>query len=127
MSGKLLIDIRKQSEKFIKSGGFEEDIKLLHPSGLPVLDLKGIHTKHWISFDTDGSQINSKNAHILISEKDLINSLYPYRNLKTKNIDLKKHRIEVKDSSGIVKKYVINETYPSETFGLIVCILSDFE
>lgn len=127
MTGRLLLDARKQARKFIQSGGTEEDIILTHPSGSPVLDLKGIHTKHWMAFDTDGAQINSKNAHILISEQDLIDASYVYRDPKTQNIDLKKHRISSKDSSGILKHYVINETYPSETFGLIGCILGDFK
>jgi hypothetical protein len=127
MSGKLLEAARKDALNFITSGGFEEDIILTHPSGSPVLNLKGLHSKHWIGFDSDGSQINSKNAHILISEKVLVDSLYVTRNLKTGNIDLLKHRITVKDSTLIEKEYVILECYPSETFGLIVCVLGDYK
>lgn len=127
MTGKLLAQARKDARKFTSSGGFEEDITLIHPSGTPFLSFTGIHTKHWISLDTDGNQINSKNAHILIDESVLQQGNYPVRDLKTGNIDLYKHRINVKDSTGIEKSYVINETYPSETFGLIVCILGDFK
>ena len=127
MSGKLLEAARKDALKFISSGGFEEDIILTHPSGLPVLNLKGLHSKHWIGFDSDGNQINSKNAHILISEEVLTLNGYITRNLRTNNIDLEKHRVTVKDSTLIEKEYVIQECYPSETFGLIVCILGDFK
>lgn len=127
MSGKLLQAARLDALKFISKGGFEEDIVLIHPSGAPSLNIKGLHSKHWISFDTNGSQINSKNAHILISENVLIDLLYPVRNLKTGNIDLKNHRITVKDATLIEKEYIINECYPSETFGLIVCILGDYK
>jgi hypothetical protein len=127
MAGKLLQQARKDARKFLGSGGFEEDIILSNPTKTKTLNLKGFHSKHFISFDSDGNQINSKNAHILISEKDLIESDYPYRNQKTKNIDLYKHRIEAVDQNGELKKYVINENYPSETFGLIICILADAE
>jgi len=127
MSGKLLQAARLDALKFISKGGFEEDIVLTHPSGAPFLDITGIHSKHWINFDTNGSQVNSKNAHVLISEKVLIDLEYPVRNSKTGNIDLKNHRITVKDSTLIEKEYIINECWPSETFGLIVCILGDYK
>lgn len=127
MSGKLLKAARDDAKKFIIKGGFEEDIVLTHPSGFPALNIKGLHSKHWISFETDGSQVNSKNAHILISENILIKQGYQTRNLKTGNVNLVNHRITVKDATLIEKEYVINECYPSETFGLIVCILGDYK
>ena len=127
MSGKLLEQARKDARKFLSSGGFEEEMTLTHPSGAPSLTFKGLHSKHWISFDTDGSQVNSKNAHISISEQFLNENGYVTRNPKTGNIDLYKHRISVKDSTLIEKNYVINEVQPSETFGVIICILGDFK
>ena len=125
MAGKLLQMARKDAAKIVKSGGFEEDITISSSSGLTSV-IKGIHTKHWINYDTNGLPINSKNAHILINESDLIEKGFTVRS-QTGNIDLRKSKILVKDSTGEEKKFVITETYPSETFGLIVCILGDYE
>lgn len=86
----------------------------------------GLHSKHHLATDTDGSKVNSKNASISISEQLLIDNEYPVRNNKGE-VSLKKHKVLVKDSTGITKQYVINEWFPDETIGLIVCILEDFE
>ena len=62
MSGKLLEAARKDMAKIVQSGGFEEDITFSDPSsGLSAI-IKGLHSKHWLSFDTDGNAFNSKNA-----------------------------------------------------------------
>lgn len=124
MAGRMLQQARKDALKINKAIGWEEDIKLSTPDNTLTINLKGIHTKHHISFDDVGQRINAKNAHILISEKDLNELLYPYRN-STGNIALIGHKVEVADFNGDIKKFIINETYPSETFGLIVCILGD--
>ena len=126
MSGKILEMARKDAAKFVKSGGFEEDISISSPSGI-TLEIKGLHSKHWIGFDSTGVQINSKNAHILINENDLKEGGIETRNAISGNVDLRRFKVVVKDSTLIGKKYVITETYPSETFGLIVCILGDYE
>lgn len=141
MAGRMLQQARKDALKINKAIGWEEDIKLSTPDNSLTVNLKGIHTKHHISFDDVGQRINAKNAHILISEKDLLNAFnpdfntdyntdfnsilsYPYRN-QTGNIALIGHKVEVSDFNGDIKKFIINETFPSETFGLIVCILGD--
>lgn len=85
-----------------------------------------IHTKHHLGIDTDGRRVNSKNAHISVSEKHLVDALYPVRNLKGE-VSLYLHKVLVADSTGIEKKYKITEAYPDETVGLIVCILTDSE
>lgn len=126
MSGRLLQQARKDALKINKAIGWEEDIKLSTPDHTFTIDLKGIHTKHHISFDDAGQRINAKNAHILIDEKDLIENDYTYRN-NTGNVALIGHFVDVADSNGDIKKFKINETYPSETFGLIVCILGDID
>lgn len=126
MSGSLLIQARKDAIKYLTKGGFQENISLETPSKSQIIDITGIYTSHHKSYDTEGSPVNSKSSHILIKEKDLIDANYPYKNPRTGNIDLKKHRILVKNSSNVVQKYIINEAYPSETFGLISCILGQF-
>lgn len=125
MAGSLLEQARKDAMNIINSGGFEEDITLTNPQGLS-LEIKGLHSKHWLAQDTDGNLVNGKNAHITISEQVLNSNNYKTRN-QTGNIDLRNHIVLVKDSTGIPKKYIINECFPSETFGLIVCILGDYK
>lgn len=143
MSGKLLNNARKDALKINKAIGWEDDIKLSTPDNSLTANLKGIHTKHHLAFDDLGQRVNAKNAHVLIAEKDLLNAFnpdfdtdfntdfksmksYPYRN-QTGNVALLGHFVDVADSNGDVKKFIINETYPSETFGLIVCILGDID
>jgi hypothetical protein len=126
MSGNLLAKARRDVKKFIKSGGFQEDISLITPNGLITLFTTGLASKHWINFDSDGVPINSKNAHICLDEDVLTLNNYPYRN-NDGDITLNRHKINVKDSSGIIKNYVIKEWFPDETLGLIVCILADYD
>ena len=124
MAGSLLQDARIQAKNYITEGGFESDINITTPDGAISLDITGWATKHHINFDTDGAQINAKNAHICISEQVLADAGYPVR--VNEEIFLKNHRIIVKDSSGVSKNYIIKENLPNETLGLIVCILGDF-
>lgn len=126
MAGKLLNRARLDAKKYITRGGFEEDITLIAPNGGPTLETKGWATKHWINFESDGNPINSKNAHICIDETLLTEAGYPLRN-SDQEVHLKNHRVAVKDSSGIVKNYIVNEWFPDETLGLIVCILGDYQ
>lgn len=110
----------------VSSMGFEEAILLKTPNNLTQVELLGLHSKHWLNFDNNGNSVNSKNAHITINESDLIANNYPYRNSQ-QEINLDRHKVEVSDSSRFVKKYVILEWHPSETFGTIICTLGDYE
>jgi len=125
MSGSLLQSIRQDAKRYITSGGFEENINITTPDDAQSFNITGWATKHHLNFDTDGTQINSKNAHICIDEQKLVDVGYPVRT--NEEVNLLGHKVIVKDSSGIDKKYVIRENFPDETFGLIVCILGDFE
>lgn len=126
MSGSILQKARRDARKYITRGGGEENITLTSADGLTVLETKGWVSKHWINFDTDGSSVNSKNAHITLDEALLVESNYPVRN-ENGEVFLRKHRVSTPDSTGIVKNYVILEWLPDETLGLIVCILGDYE
>jgi hypothetical protein len=115
MSGSLLNSVRKDALKYATKGGFEEDITLTTPDSNTVLNLKGLATKHWINFDTDGAPVNSKNAHICIPESDLEIASYPAR--RNGEVYLRNHLVSVKDSTGVLKNYVIKEWFPNETLG----------
>lgn len=125
MVGALLESVRKDVKKYILEGGFESDIKITNPSGNISLDTTGWASKHHINFDTDGAPINAKNAHICLDEDALVAGGILVR--VNEEVVLRDYKIEVKDSSGIIKKYIIKEIFPDETLGLIVCVLGDFE
>jgi len=125
MSGKLLKRVRLDADRHITKGGFEETISLTTPDGVSQVLTKGFATKHWISFDQDGNSISSKNAHISISESKLVSLDYPVRDTNGE-VRLYGHKVSVSDSSGVTKDYVINDVYPDETIGLIICILGDY-
>ena len=126
MTGKLLQLAKRDSKRFLMSGGFEEDIILKTPNGLNQVSLTGFATKHWISFDTEGLQVNSKNAHVTIDENHLVLKGFTVRNAKGE-ISLLKHLVSFIDSSGVLKNYVVKSNYPDETLGLIVLILEDYK
>jgi len=125
MAGKLFDLVKRDSRFFVTKGGFQEDITITNITGDITLNITGFATKHHIGIDLDGNTVNTKNVHVCISELDLVASDYPTRN-ERQEIDLFKHRISFKDSSGIVKNYVVKEVFPDETNGLIVLILGDF-
>lgn len=126
MKGSLLNLAIKDSKRYITKGGFESEISLETPDSNTTVDVTGYATKHWLRFQDEISVVNTKSAHICISEEELREKLYPVRN-SGNEVDLYQHRVKVIDSSNLIRSYVITETYPNETLGLIVCILSDIE
>lgn len=125
MSGGLLQAAKADAKKHVMEGGFEETITLSTPDGASSIETTGFATKHHINFDTDGTAINAKNAHICVDENSLSLAGYPVR--IDEEVNLLNHRVIFADSSGINKKYIIKENFPDETLGLIVCILGDYE
>ncbi|PXX26276.1 hypothetical protein C7967_11538 [Thalassospira sp. 11-3] len=126
MSGNILQAAKADAKKYITAGGFQEDLTIKTPDENTVLQITGFATKHHINFDSDGNPVNSKNVHICISESDLVANSYQVRNAKGE-VALINHRVTFKDSSGLDRDYIIKETLPDETLGLITCILGDFK
>ena len=125
MVGNILKAARADAKRYTSSGGFEDDITIKTPDGSTTVNIKGSATKHHISFDTDGNQVNSKNAHIRIVEDDLVALGYPVRNASGEG-NLRNHLVSVPDSTLVIRNYIITETFPNETMGVIVCILGDY-
>lgn len=121
-----LLEKAKQDIERITSNldGFAAVITLTAPDDSTVT-VNGLHSKHHLGIDPEGNRVNTKNAHISISEKFLTDASYPVRNASGQ-VHLKKHRVSVKDSTGEVCEYVITEFFPNETIGLITCILGDY-
>ncbi len=88
--------------------------------------ITGLRSKIHLGVDTDGAAVNSRKAHISFSEKFLIDAGYPVRN-DAGEVAIVGHRVNVADSTGVIKKYVIQNVYPDETIGLIPCTLEDFK
>jgi len=89
-------------------------------------EVKGLHTKHHLQVGTNGVAFNGKNAHVSVSEKVLLDKNYPTRNADG-NVDFRRHKVKVKDSTGIEKTYEIREWFPDETVGVLIFILNDFK
>lgn len=102
------------------SNDFGVSITIISPTNVSTT-LTGIHTKHHLGIDTDGNMVNSKKASIAFSEKFL-----SCRN-SNEEVSLTNYRVEVKDSTGIAKNYIVQQWFPDETIGLIVCILEDYD
>ncbi len=106
--------------------GWGTAIKVTTPDGVTSVDVSGIAVKHHINIDTEGLTVNSKNSHCSISEELLVDAGYVVRD-SDQEVDMVNHRVEWVDSSGVLKRYVIRESYPDEKVGVIVMILGDFE
>lgn len=105
--------------------GFGVEIKLIAPTGEEA-DVAGLHTKHAQGFDPEtGRPVSSKNAHVSVTEIQLMEAYYPYRNQKGE-VKMRDHKVEVKDSTGLTKQYKVNDAMPDETLGVIVMILGDY-
>lgn len=105
--------------------GFATTITFTAPTA-EIAIVAGLAMKHHISIDSEGNPINSKNAHISVSEKLLTDVAYPTRNTAGE-VDLLNHKVEYVDSTGISKEYSVQQNFPDETIGMITCILQDFE
>jgi len=86
----------------------------------------GLHSKQHLGIDTDGNTVNSKKAHISVSEQLLTDANYPVRN-NDGEVNITGHKVTVKDSTENDKVYVIIECFPNETIGLLTCVLGDYE
>lgn len=86
----------------------------------------GTHTKHHQSFDLEtGKDLNAKKASVTVVEQALTDLDYPVR--ENGEVDLKDHLVRVKDSTGTEYQYVVDQWFPDEALGLIVCILGKYE
>lgn len=107
-------------------GGFGVEITLIAPNGQQAT-LTGFHTRHHLGIDAEGQRINSTQASIVFSDRNLlnVNGQYPLRN-GSGEVDLKGHLVNVKDSTNVVRPYVVKEHFPDEKLSGIVVILSDY-
>lgn len=121
--GKILNMARKNAHLILTSFGFESDITL--KKGTIQVAIKGLAPVHHLSFDTEGQTVNSKNAHVTVSEQSLNDVSFPCRNAKGE-VYLVGVLISFSDSSGVSKTYVVKENFADDTIGVIVLNLGKY-
>ncbi len=124
MVGNLLARARQDAKKIVTNLGFQNDVFLINPMSMAFIQLKGLTSKHWIKFDTDGSPINAKNVHLNLVEEDIQALGFETRG-KNGNVKLIDYYVIVQDSTNVYKNYQVKEVYPNESLGLIVFILGN--
>lgn len=87
--------------------------------------ITGLHSKHHLGMDETGTPVNTKNAHLSFHESQITDQGGSIRNAAGE-VAIVGWTAAVKDSTGTSKEYVIRQTMPNETTGLIVCILGDY-
>jgi len=101
-------------------------ISLTNADSSETIDILGIATKHHLQFTDEGVEVNGKNAHVSFSEKQCTDLSFSIRN-GNGEVDLTDFKVVWKDSTTQDKTYIIREWFQDETFGMIVCILGDYE
>ena len=124
MVGNLLAQARKDAKHVVTKLGFQNDVFLINNLSMNFIQLKGLTSKHWLQFDSDGSPINAKNVHLNLIEKDIQELGFETRG-KNGNVNLLDYYVIVQDSTNNYKKYQVKEVYPNESLGLIVFILGN--
>lgn len=104
--------------------GWTEEVQFIAPTG-ETTTIRCIKSKIHLGVDSDGNAINSRRGHISFSEKFLNDANYPLRT--NGEVNLRRHRVKLKDSTGAVNDWIIREWFPDETVGLITCMLVDYE
>lgn len=124
--GDILQRAYRDANRIVMQGGFQDDILLTNPANTLTVTTTGFRTKHWINYDNDGNlTVDTKNAHVCVSEADLTLKGVQVRNNK-KEVRLKDYIVQAKDNTGELKKYKVLRNLPDETLGLIVLILGDY-
>lgn len=124
MVGNLLAQARKDAKHVVTKLGFQNDVFLINNLSMNFIQLKGLTSKHWLQFDSDGSPINAKNVHLNLIEKDIQELGFETRG-KNGNVNLLDYYVIVQDSTNNYKKYQVKEVYPNESLGMIVFILGN--
>jgi len=122
----LLDKIKRDAQRILSNGDeYAVDITFINAE-LTTATIKGLHAKRHLPVYTDGNPINTRTSYISFAEAVLSEAGYPVRNTKGE-VSLVAHRVNVADSTGESKSFVIQETYPDETLGIIIGILGEYE
>ena len=112
--------------KRFSQGNLTQSVVFTNPDSSESATVRCLVSKHNLSIDPDtGLPVNSRNIHISVHESVLTDEGYTTRDAQDE-IDLDGHRAAWADASGTTYTYLIKEIMPSNTFGLIVCILGEY-
>lgn len=114
----------RDARRIVTGGGFNTPVTLTDPLGVEHAT-QGVCSRHHLEFDTDGYPVNSTNAHILFSETALVDLGLTVRNANDE-VDLNAWLATYVDGTGTTRIYKIVQTRPSETLGLIICIVGRY-
>lgn len=115
----------RDARRFITNGGFNVSITLTPNNGGDDVVVQGVTSRHNIEFDQEGYPINSTNAHVVLVESVLTEAGITVRNGRDE-VALEGFLMSYIDGTGTSRTYKIVETRPSETFGLIICIMGRY-
>lgn len=123
MTGGLLQHARKMAAEIATTGGFTVSAVLKTPNESTSLNVTGLATGTWMSFDdlNSGKIVNSTSNSFNIPVSQLDAAEYPY--LVNGRPNLLKHKIIVSDGAGMSGTFTITEQHPNATLGMMVCIL----
>jgi hypothetical protein len=121
--GRVLTLARNDARRIISQMGFETEITLVKDS-LEV-SVNGMGLVHHLTFDTDGLPVNSKSAHITVTEGDLNEVEFTCRNANGE-VYMRDVLVSFADSTGTVKTYIVEENYADETLGIIFLNLGKY-
>jgi len=121
----LLAQSRIDLKRFSQSE-WSTDLTFQNVDKSVIVTIKGFASSHHLSIDpSTGLPVNVRNTHISVSETLLSDAGYTVRN-SDGEVNLIRHFVTYTNSAGQEKTFRINETFPDETLGLIVCILGDY-
>ncbi len=121
--GRVLTLARGDARRILSGMGFETEITFKR--GEISVKVNGLAPVHHLTFDTEGQMVNSKNAHVTMSEESLNEVGFSPRNDKGE-VYLRGVLVTFADSSGEEKTYTVKENHADESLGIIVLILGKY-
>lgn len=115
---------RRDANKIVSNrNGFAIPITFSTPSLNFEITVYGTAKKHHTAYDEMGNVVNTLQASVTVSEKELIQFGYPVRN-DNGEVALKHHKVTWDDAQGTYT-YLISEWHPDEHLGLLVLLLNN--
>jgi hypothetical protein len=121
--GRVLTLARGDARRILSEMGFETGITLANDE--LSARVNGLAPVHHLAFDTDGRPVNTKQAHVTVSEESLNEAGFPARN-NNGEVYMRGVLVTFADSSGKEKTYTVKENHADETLGIIVLILGSY-
>ena len=121
--GTILTMARFDAQRILNGGGFETSISITKSTVVTVVN--GLAPVHHITFDTEGNPVNSKVAHVTISEATLVAAGFSPRNASNE-VAMRLVLVSFADSAGITRIYTVKENFADEMLGVIVLTLGNY-